>query len=70
MVHTSLNTASVEARIGGYGISVPKVGAGRFALNYTVPNLPFFLKHTYDMQVIARNTSGVKTIRTVSITIR
>ena len=70
IVRTSLNTASVEARIGGYGISVPKIGAGRFALNYTVPNLPFFLKQTYEMQVIARNTAGVKTVRTVPITIR
>ncbi len=70
MVLTSLNTASVEARIGGYGISVPKVGAGRFAIKYTVPSVPFFLKRTYDMVVIARNTAGVKTQRTVSITIR
>ncbi len=70
LVQTSLNTASVEARIGGYGISVPKVAAGRFALKYTVPNLPFFLKRTYDMVVIARNTAGMKTERTVPITIR
>lgn len=69
-VRTSLNTASVEARIGGYGMSVPKVGAGQFALRYTVPNLPFFLKRTYDMVVIARNTAGVKTQRVVPITIR
>lgn len=69
-VRTSLNVASVEARIGGYGISVPKVAAGRFALNYTVPNLPFFLKRTYDMVVIARNTAGDKTQRVVPITIR
>lgn len=69
VVRTSLNTASVEARIGGYGISVPKVGAGRFALRYAVPNLPFFLKRTYDMVVIARNTAGVKAEKVVPITI-
>ena len=68
-VRTSLNTASVEARIGNYGISVPKVAAGRFQLRYTVPDLPFFLKRTYDMVVIARNTAGVKTERVVPITI-
>lgn len=69
-VVTSSNVASVEARIATYSIDVPKVGEGRFALSYTVPNLPFFLRKTYDMEVIARNTAGVETTRSVPITIR
>ena len=69
-VETSSNVASVEARIATYSISVPKVAPGRFALSYEVPNIPFFLKRTYDMVVIARNTAGVKATRTVPITIR
>lgn len=68
-VETSSNVASVEARIAAYSIAVPKIGTGRFALTYKVPNLPFFLKKTYDMIVIARNTAGVETTRVVPITI-
>lgn len=69
-VETSLNVASVEARIATYGISVPKVGPGHFALNYQVPNVPFFFRKTYDMVIIARNTAGDQTRRTIPITIR
>jgi hypothetical protein len=69
-VETSLNVASVEARIANYSISVPKVAPGRFALSYEVPWIPFFFKRTYDMVVIARNTQGDATSRTVPITIR
>lgn len=67
---TSSNVASVEARIGYYSIPVPKVGEGRFALSYVVPHLPFFMHHTYDMAVIARNTAGVEAVRTIPIRIR
>ena len=69
MVQTSSNVASVEARIAAYSIDVPKVATGRFSLSYRVPNLPFFLKKTYDMVVIARNTAGAETTRVVPITI-
>jgi hypothetical protein len=69
-VQTSSNVASVEARIASYSISVPKIATGRFALSYTVPKLPFFLKKTYDMVVIARNTAGAQAQRVVPITIR
>ncbi len=69
-VETSSNVASVEARIAGFSISVPKVAEGKFALAYTVPSLPFFLHKTYTMEVIARNTAGAATSRTVPITVR
>ena len=67
---TSSNVASVEARIGYYSIPVPKMSIGHFALSYVVPYLPFFLHHTYDMMVIARNAAGVEVVRTVPIRIR
>ncbi|HTU69749.1 MAG TPA: hypothetical protein VMF11_05460 [Candidatus Baltobacteraceae bacterium] len=67
---TSSNVASVEARIGYYSIAVPKVGEGRFALRYVVPNLPFFLHRSYTMAVIARNVAGTAVVRTVPIRIR
>lgn len=66
-VETSPNTASVEARIGGYSVSLPKVGVGRFALAYKVPFLPFFLHGKYELVLIARNTAGVQSKRTLPI---
>ena len=39
-VVTSSNVASVEARIGGYAVSLVKTGVGRFELAYTVAALP------------------------------
>jgi hypothetical protein len=70
MVETSSNVASVEARIATYSISVPKVGVGRFALNYVVPNLPFFLHRNYDLLVIARNTRGDEIVRSIPIKVQ
>jgi hypothetical protein len=69
-VETSSNVASVEARIAGYSSPMQKVGAGRFALAYRVPKLPFFLHKTYMIQVIARNTRGQAVSTAIPITIR
>jgi hypothetical protein len=69
-VVTSSNVASVEARIGFYSIPVPKISIGRFAVNYVVPYLPFFLHRRYTMQVIARNAAGVAVVRTIPIRVR
>jgi hypothetical protein len=69
-VETSSNVASVEARIGGYGTAMQKVGVGRFHLAYRVPRLPFFLHRTYTIEVIARNTHGDAVTSSVPITVR
>jgi len=69
-VETSSNVASVEARIGGYGTQMRKVGVGRFALSYRVPKLPFFLHRTYTLEIIARNTRGDAATSSVPITVR
>jgi hypothetical protein len=69
-VETSSNVASVEARIGGYSSSMRKIGVGKFVLTYRVPNLPFFLHRTYNIEVIARNTRGDAVSSAVPITIR
>jgi hypothetical protein len=69
MVLTSPSVASVEARIGGFGIGVPKVAPGRFALTYTVPYLPWFWHRGYAFDIIARNTAGEATHRSVTINI-
>ncbi len=69
-VTTSPNVASVELRVATYGLSMPKVGVGRFALSYVVPHLPFFWRKGYTMRLIARNTRGDYTERDIPISIR
>lgn len=70
-VTTSSNVASVEARVAGYSAGAAHTGIGHFALSYRVPDLPFFLKgHTYTLQIIARNASGVATERDVPVSVR
>lgn len=58
MVITSSNVASVEVRVASYGMALSKVGVGRFALSYTLGSLPFFVRGTYQMKIIARNARG------------
>jgi len=69
-VVTSSNVASVEARIGGYAVSLRKIGVGRFALTYKVGALPWFVHGNFTMQVIARNTSGTAIARDIPLTVR
>lgn len=69
-VVTTSNVASVQARIGGYAMSLVKVGVGRFELTYTVTPLPWFVRGNFTMQVIARNTRGDTTTREVPLTVR
>jgi hypothetical protein len=69
-VLTSSNVASVEARIGGYAVTLNKVGVGRFTFTYTVGPLPWFIHGNYTMQVIARNTRGDAARRSIPLIVR
>jgi hypothetical protein len=69
-VVTTSNVASVEARVGSYSVSLAKVGVGRFELAYTVGPLPWFVRGSFAMQVIARNTRGDTATRTIPLTVR
>jgi hypothetical protein len=69
-VVTSSNVASVQARIGGYAMTLVKTGVGRFALTYTVAPLPWFIRGTFNMQVVATNTRGDTVQRTIPLTVR
>ncbi len=69
-VVTSSNVASVEARIGGYAVRLSKVGVGRFALNYTVGPLPWFVHGNFMMNVIAKNARGEVATRAIPFTVR
>ena len=62
----TLNVASIEVRIDGYSISMDKVGPGRFTLQYTVPDYPFFARGPISILVIARDTQGAATTETLS----
>jgi hypothetical protein len=68
-VLTTSNVASVEVRIASFGQGLEKTGVGRFHLTYPV-NLPIFVRGTFEMRVIARNTSGESTETTIPITVR
>lgn len=69
-VVTSSNVASVEARIGGYALSLSKVGVGRFTIAYTVAPLPWFMNGSYAMHVLAHNARGDTVERTIPLTVR
>ena len=66
-VLASSNVASVELRVGGYGMSMNKTDVGRFESTSQVPKLPFFMNHNVTLQVIARNTAGVATEQDIAI---
>ncbi|MGC1380933.1 MAG: hypothetical protein WA814_07905, partial [Candidatus Baltobacteraceae bacterium] len=69
-VVTSSNVASVEARIGGYGLRLEKTGVGRFAIAYRVLPMPWFLHGNYNLEVIARNPRGDAVARTIPLSVR
>jgi hypothetical protein len=68
-VVTTSNVASVQARVGGYAMTLQKTGVGRFALTYTV-NLPWFIRGNFTMRVIATNTRGDTVERLIPLTVR
>lgn len=68
-VRTSSNVASVEVRIGGFGTNMTKVGVDRFTVAYRIPYLPGFMRRTYTLEIIARNTRGDAVTRYVPLKI-
>jgi hypothetical protein len=68
-VVTTSNVASVQARIGGYAMTLEKIGVGRFALTYTV-NVPWFIRGNFALHVIATNTSGATAERVIPLIVR
>ncbi|MBV8603010.1 MAG: hypothetical protein JO359_15720, partial [Candidatus Eremiobacteraeota bacterium] len=62
--------ASVEARIAGWSMSVPRTRIGHFEASGVIPDLPIFAKGSYKLEVIARNADGMKAERDVPIRLR
>jgi hypothetical protein len=69
-VTTSSNVASVEVRVAMFGIGLNRIGVGRFALVYTFAGVPWFLRGTYTMEIIARNARGDAVEETLPLTVR
>lgn len=69
-VYTTSNTASVEARIYGYGMPLQRVGVGYFRFAFRIPEVPFFFKRAWPVQVIARNVDGRSASKRVMISVQ
>jgi hypothetical protein len=69
-VVASSNVASVELRVGGYGMSMNKTDAGHFESASQVPSLPLFMNHNVTLQIIARNSAGISIEQGVPIQVR
>jgi len=69
-VITSPNVGYVEARVETHNQAMHQDGAGKFSLVYTVPWwLPFWLRHGWTFQVIARSIDGVEVKRYYPLTV-
>jgi hypothetical protein len=68
-VVTTSNVASVQARVGGYAMTLNKIGVGRFTLRCIV-NVPWFVRGNFTLRVIATNTNGATAERVIPLTVR
>jgi len=70
-VVTSSNVASVEAHLATYQIPMRKIGVGKFALTYQVPDVPFFFRgRSYPIDIIAHNPRGDTVTTSVPVMVR
>lgn len=70
VVLTSSNVASVEIRIAGFGANLPKTDVGHFEGSNPVPKIPFFMSHSFTLDVIARNTAGATALQSFPFQIK
>ena len=69
-VITSTNVAAVEIRMMGHSRRLPRTDFGVFQMSYTMPRVPFWLRKTYQAQVVAMNSAGIEAERDVTVSIR
>lgn len=69
-VITSTNVAAVELRLAGHTVRMARADFGVWQLSYTVPHIPFYLRKTYTVQVVALNTAGLTAEQDVRIALR
>jgi hypothetical protein len=59
-VETSPNVGYVEARIQYRNQAMRRIGPGKFVLDYKVPWIPWWLRHRYTLDIVARSVDGVE----------
>jgi hypothetical protein len=69
-VTTTTNAASVEARIESYGRALRKASPGQFVGALRVPELPPFLRRSFDLRFIVRNSLGISRQEAVEVRLR
>jgi hypothetical protein len=70
VIVTSTNVASVEVRTAAFSINSDHVGPGVFQFHSHILELPPLARwHTLELDVIARNTSGIQAVEHTAITI-
>lgn len=68
-IATSTNVASVEVRTAAFSINSSHVAPGQFRFHTRVLELPpLARRHTYVLDVIARNTAGVQQVEHARLT--
>jgi hypothetical protein len=67
-VRTSPDVVSVTATVDAYTLTLVRRSAGRFGLDFAVPdNVPGVFHGTYNLQIVARSGTGATAARTVSV---
>jgi len=70
-VVTSTNVASVEVRTPAFSINSVHTASGQFRFHTHMLELPpLSRRHTYTLDIIARNTAGIEQVEQAAFTIR
>ncbi len=69
-IATTTNVASVEVRTATFSINTPRRTFGQFAFVLKVLMFPPLLKHTYPLQIIARNAAGAREVRNAYLVVQ
>jgi hypothetical protein len=64
----STNVASVEVRTAAFSVNSDHVAPGFYRFHTRVLELPpFSRRHSYELDIIARNTAGIKQVETAPL---
>jgi len=69
-VTTTPNVSNVDVHISAWAMPMQHPRPGYFEASGTIPQLPFFVKGNYTLQVIARTAAGQRVERDIAISIR
>ncbi|MBV8490143.1 MAG: hypothetical protein JO199_06390 [Candidatus Eremiobacteraeota bacterium] len=69
-VHTNATVVGVRVQIASIHVDLAKAGPGNFTMRTTLAGIPFFIRGTFPVSVIARDAAGRTAQRVVSFTVR